>query len=671
MNHLVRFLILTVVLLCQSMLATQAQTCPPPFDLYTAPQTTTRHAVIWNSPTAPAHQSYTVQYRATGGTSWTQVSGLTTRFHSITGLSPNTTYEWQVQGQCSFGPSSFTAGPNFQTVCQRPGLVEYNRGATFLNFQLSSEETSAVTYELGWARQTSPTSYSTITGITASTYSLTGLLPGTGYFVRLRATCPVGGQSVYTENGWTTNACQRPITPLAGSATANSVQLQWFTSGSNPSSPVEVRYRPVGTTSWNVTSPTTSPYTLTGLTPTTTYQWEVRSVCATGYESVWNADGSNFTTTAVTLPCAVPTSLTTTDITRNRARFSWDDMVEGNTETYNVRWQLVGALNWTTVTGWTVNTYPWAPLFENTAYEWQVQTVCAGNNPSAWSASVPFTTPLCESVIQPESILYTGGTVLLTWSLPGGSTGGFSYTVRYRLAGTNDPWIMLEWISGPSYQLTGLPENQQYEWQLRLNCSGVTFSDYTASQTFTTIGCQTPPYPHLFGGGFSNGAAFAQIRYNHNFSFLSNTTFNIRWRAVGVPNWQIVNIFSSPFRTHEIGNLTINTAYEWQIQTVCGTTGVSAFSPLLVFSTSTAPGCFPYVGTQYTLKNGDWTDHTVWSCGTVPGLSASINPGGNPVELRHAVTLPANTTGWAKPLRYTSGGQLILGNGARIRTTID
>lgn len=70
---------------------------------------------------------------------------------------------------------------------------------------------------------------------------------------------------------------------------------------------------------------------------------------------------------------------------------------------------------------------------------------------------------------------------------------------------------------------------------------------------------------------------------------------------------------------------------------------------------------FPVLCTMFTLKPGNWTDPTVWSCGRVP-LAA------DPIEIRHSVTVPTAQAVAAQKLRYTPGGQLILLTGASIHT---
>ncbi|MFK7925604.1 MAG: polysaccharide lyase family 7 protein [Bacteroidia bacterium] len=79
---------------------------------------TTSATVDWNAVANANH--YNVRWRKTGTTSWSfqySIQPNTTQ-HTITGLSSNTTYEWQVRSKCDDGiGAAYTAGPgpNFTT----------------------------------------------------------------------------------------------------------------------------------------------------------------------------------------------------------------------------------------------------------------------------------------------------------------------------------------------------------------------------------------------------------------------------------------------------------------------------------------------------------------------------------------------------------------------------
>ncbi len=69
------------------------------------------------------------------------------------------------------------------------------------------------------------------------------------------------------------------------------------------------------------------------------------------------------------------------------------------------------------------------------------------------------------------------------------------------------------------------------------------------------------------------------------------------------------------------------------------------------------PAC---TGTITTVKNGNWNDPTVWSCGVVPA-STDI------VQLNHIVTVTTNFIAQVRTVRYGNGGRLVYQSGGRVR----
>lgn len=90
--------------------------------------------------------------------------------------------------------------------------------------------------------------------------------------------------------------------------------------------------------------------------------------------------------------CAVPTNLTTTDITATSATVKWDK-VEGAFG-YKVRYKVTGTSQWTKKKITTGGKRQLNNLDPNTNYTWQVKTFCSVNPgvSSAWSSNQKFTT---------------------------------------------------------------------------------------------------------------------------------------------------------------------------------------------------------------------------------------------------------------------------------------
>lgn len=135
------------------------------------------------------------------------------------------------------------------------------------------------------------------TAVTSTSLSLSGLQPATLYYWRVRTNCSASvssfGQSQFT----TTSPCTTPPASLTtGSITASSATLSWgAVSGATG---YDLQYRRSVDTAWIdlLTNSTLRTYNLTGLTPSTSYSWRVRAICAS-FQS--NYSQASFTTSAL------------------------------------------------------------------------------------------------------------------------------------------------------------------------------------------------------------------------------------------------------------------------------------------------------------------------------------------------------------------------------------
>jgi SprB repeat/Fibronectin type III domain/Putative metal-binding motif/Secretion system C-terminal sorting domain len=155
-----------------------------------------------------------------------------------------------------------------------------------------------------------------------------------------------------------------------------------------------VRYRAVGTTTWfqiatalaTPTTPSPNNVTISGLSASTAYEYQVRTHCNSGF-TAW-APLDNFSTPA--LVCPVPTGLAATNIAGTSAKMMWT--AQGAYTTYHVRYRLVGTTAYTNKTG-AITSWTATGLAPGATYEYSVRTSCGGTlGFSAFSATSTFTT---------------------------------------------------------------------------------------------------------------------------------------------------------------------------------------------------------------------------------------------------------------------------------------
>lgn len=213
------------------------------------------------------------------------------------------------------------------------------------------------------------------------TYTIPNLTPSTQYIVQVVALCDnVPGAP--TEVPFETKCDPEPPTNFTvTSITPNSALVSW---NPVPTASYVLQYREVGAATWTTVNVTGTTYSLTGLTPYTTYEVRVASECSGAVNP--------YTTPQVftTLPTCemAPIGLTVTNITMTQAQVDWNAYPAA---TYVLRWRKVGSSGWNTQ-NLTANTYIITGLFEETQYEVQIANVCGGTT-QQFTHPYVFTTP--------------------------------------------------------------------------------------------------------------------------------------------------------------------------------------------------------------------------------------------------------------------------------------
>ncbi len=336
--------------------------CPAPTAQTVSNITTTSADLDW---TTGGASTWDIEWGPSGFTqgSGTMVTGITSKPYTLSGLSPNTTYDWYVRDDCGGGDQSAWTGPaTFTTECTVlsvpwnegfegmasvglgivPGCMaadgdwttsdtpayDYNMmprtGTNYIYTKYNADDwlfsppldlTGGTSYTFSfWYVTDGLSGWTTVeakygTGQTSGDMTLAIGTPVSGptntSYVEYRGTfTPASSGTFYvaihvvaTYAPWAitfddlsvylTPSCPSPMAQSASNITTTSVDLDWTTGGA---STWDIEWGPTGFTQGSgtmVTGITGKPYTLSGLSSGTTYDWYVRDDCGGGDQSTW------------------------------------------------------------------------------------------------------------------------------------------------------------------------------------------------------------------------------------------------------------------------------------------------------------------------------------------------------------------------------------------------
>lgn len=352
-------------------------------------------ALSWAVGIGGSPSAYVIQYRVTGMSTWTQLTGVTNTSTTITGLTPSTGYDVQVGAVNSVGTSAFTSIVTGTTAVAAPGvptgLVAGASSPTAVPLSWSAPATGGTvsSYTVQY-RITGTTSWTQLTGITATSTTVNGLTSSTSYDFEVQA-LNAAGTSTFSSIATATTSTAAPGMPSGlniGAITSSSASLSWVSGGGGTPTSYTVQYRITGTNSWTqITGISVTFTTVGGLTPTTQYDFQVQALNASG-SSAFTATTNG--TTALAAP-GVPMGLTIGTTTSNTVQLSWEAGSGNAVASYTVQYRITGSTNWTQVLGVANASYTAIGLTPSTSYDFQVAGVNAGGA-SAFTSTVTGTT---------------------------------------------------------------------------------------------------------------------------------------------------------------------------------------------------------------------------------------------------------------------------------------
>jgi len=325
---------------------------------------------------------------------------------------------------------------------------------------------AAATYTVQY-RVVGAGAWSTFGGAVITTATtVTGLASNTAYEFRVTAVNAAGsGTPSATASATTPAAPPGQVTGLAaGAATSTTMPLTWTApaSGGTPSS-YTVQYR-TGAGAWTTASSavTGTSYTVTGLSPSTAYDFQVFAVNGAGS----GAASASITASTTIAPPGAVTGLAAGTVTATSAALSWTAPASGGAVAdYTAQYRISGSGSWTTASATITGTATTVMgLTGSTAYDFQVLATNAGG-PGTPSNTVSATTSappnyLLTAGFQPAAgATFTHGTGTVPVNVNDNSAGvDGSHTVpnsvRFALS-TSNSVTPSTWTNGSAFSNSG------------------------------------------------------------------------------------------------------------------------------------------------------------------------------------------------------------------------
>lgn len=198
---------------CINIISGTLPQCDVPTNINTTNTSTATATLNWDA--MPFANTYDVQYRIVGATSWSTTS-VNNNSATLTGLLDCTDYEYEVRTDCGSGnTSAYSSTNNFTTVCNCDEVTDLD--TTVVNELDATLQWSAtannIAYHIDY-REQGATAWSS-ESTTSTSHQLLNLQPATTYEARVRVECTgniitqgSGLVTFYTD--WTTNTAGLP-----------------------------------------------------------------------------------------------------------------------------------------------------------------------------------------------------------------------------------------------------------------------------------------------------------------------------------------------------------------------------------------------------------------------------------------------------------------------------
>ncbi|MCR3760143.1 hypothetical protein KYB31_14285 [Clostridium felsineum] len=368
------------------------------------------------------------------------ITGITGTSYKITGLTAGTSHTYRVRVTTLAGIGDWTGLTTKSTLSVVTGVTSV---------------VSSTSITVNWDKVDGSTSYDIevdgkiITGITGTSYEITGLTAGTSHTYRVRVTTSAG---VGDWTDLTTKVTLSVVSNITATVDSTSITVNWTAVDGATGYDIEVDGKVI-------TGIASTSYEITGLTPGTTHAYRIRAISTAG-AGEWSEVESKTTLSVVSNVTSIATS---TSITVN-----WDKVA--GAVSYDV--EVDGKV----ITGITGTSYEITGLTAGTDHTYRVRVITTAGV-GVWT---DLTTKSTLSIVTGVTSVVGSTTITVNWTAVTGATG---YDIEV-------DGKVITGITGTSYEITGLTAGTSYNYRVRAIFSEGT-SDWNELITKSTLSVVT------------------------------------------------------------------------------------------------------------------------------------------------------------------------------------
>ena len=409
--------------------------------------------------------------------------------------------------------------------------------------------------------------------------------------IKLTATSDYGLKNTFVDKFVISDeSCPDPSAQTESNITASSADLGWTENGS--ATIWNIEYGPTGFSQGSgttVSGVTSNPYTLSGLSDNTTYDWYVQADCGSGSTSNWTGP-STFTTT-----CATKTA-------------PWSDDFEAHTATTNSTWGNC----WSSDPSGTASSFRWdldasgstpssstGPDGAHSGSKYAYTEASSGSDGDSAFLFSPYVD--ISGLTTPELTFYyhmygaTMGTMRVdiydgtSWHY-----GVYSKSGQQQSSGS-DPWEK------------AIVNLSSYSGTIRVRFTGIRGSDYTGDMSIDDFDIhEAPSCPDPSDQTESNiTTSSADLGWTENGSA---TTWNIEYGPEGFSQGSGTTVSGVTSNPYTLSGLSDNTSYDWYVQADCGSGSTSNWVGPSNFSTLCNATNLPYFQGFDDVTSPDFPD---------------------------------------------------------------